>query len=745
MSGVRWVVWDEWCELCEMRGVRWVVWDEWCEMSCEGHANIIAATQICHRDTSSANANINAATLICRRDTSSANANKTAATQICHRDTSSANAKVNAATQICRRDTSSANANKTAATQICHRDTSSAKANITAATQICRRNTSSANANITAATQICHRDTSSANANITAAAQICRRDTSSANANKTAATQICHRDTSSANANCGNTDLSQKHLLCKRQYNCGDTDLSQRHLLCKRQYNCGNTGLSHRHLFYKRQYNGGDKPATAMAATIRAAAPSGSPAYCPCHAKASRGHCGDYPRRRSFRKLCVLRLPHKSEPRPRRRLSAPQLLEEALRTAPATQKRAAATAATIRAAAPSGSSAHCTCHTKASRGHGGDYPRRSSFRKLCILHLPRKSEPRPRRQLLQEALRTAPATQKRAAATAATIRAAAFSGSSAYCACHAKASRGHDGDYPRHSSFRKLFALHLPRKSEPRPWRRLSARQLLQEALRAAPATQKRAAATAATIRAAAPSGSSAYCTCHVKASRGHSGDYPRRSSFGPSGSSAYCACHAKASRGHGGDYPRRSSFRKLCVLRLPSNTFVRWGVWDELCEMSCVRDELCEMSCVWDELCVGWVVCEMSCVRWVVWDEWCEMSGVRWVVWDELCVRWVVCEMSCVRWVVWDELCVRWIVWDELCEMNCVRWIVWDELCVRWIVWDELCVRWVVWDEMTEARRTGRRRRTGDGRDANKKTKTPQWCGEQRKIDATSEIILDV
>ena len=281
-------------------------------------------------------------------------------------------------------------------------------------------------------------------------------------------------------------------------------------------------------------------------------------------------------------------MPHKNTPRPRRRLSAPQLLQEALRTAPATQKRAAATAATIRAAAPSGSSAYCACHTKASRGHGGDYPRCSSFRKfaycachtkasrghggdyprrspfgkLCVLRLPHKSTPRPRRrlsapQLRREALCTAPATQKRAAATAATIRAAAPSGSSAYCACrtkalratapsgssayracHTKASRGHGGDYPRRSSFRKLCVLRLPHKSTPRPRRRLSAPQLLQEALCTAPAT---------TIRAAAPSDSDAYCTCHTKAS-----------------------C------GHGGDYPRRSSLRKLCILRLPSNTSVR-------------------------------------------------------------------------------------------------------------------------------------------------------------------------
>ena len=320
--------------------------------------------------------------------------------------------------------------------------------------------------------------TSFANANITAVTQICRRDTSFANANITAATQICRRDTSSANAN-----ITAATQICHADTSSANANITAATQICHTDTSSANANIT--------------------AAT--------------------------------------------SQPRPRQRLSAPQLLQEALRAVPATQKRAAATAATIRAAAPSGSSAYCTCHTKASRGHGGDYPRRSSFRKLCVLHLPHKSEPRPRRrlsapQLLQEALRTAPPTQKRAAATAATIRAAAPSGSSAYCTCHTKASRGHGGDYPRRSSFRQLCVLRLPR-----PRRRLSAPQLLQEALRTAPATQKRAAATAATIRAAAPSGSS-----------------------------AYCACHAKASRGHDGDYPRRSSFRKLCVLRLPSNTSVR-------------------------------------------------------------------------------------------------------------------------------------------------------------------------
>ena len=569
------------------------------------NANITAATQICHTDTSSANANMNAATQICRRDTSFANANITAATQICHRDASSANAHITAATQICHRDTSSANAHITAATQICHRDTSFANANITAATQICHTDTSFANANITAATQICHRDTSSANAHITAATQICHRDTSSANAHITAATQICHAGSSSANTKITATTSQPRPR--RRQ----SAPQLRQEALC--------TAPATR------------RAAAATPATIRAAAPSGRSVYCACHTKSSRGHCGDNPRRSSFRRLCVLRLPHKEQPRPLRRQSAPQLLQEALCTAPATQRAAAATPATIRAAAPSGGSVYCACHTKSSRGHCGDNPRRSSFRRLCLLRLPHTEQPRPLRrqsapQLRQEALCTAPATRRAAAATPATIRAAAPSGRSVYCACHTKSSRGHSGDNPRRSSFRTLCVLRLPHKEQPRPLRRQSAPQLLQEALCTAPATQRAAAATPATIRAAAPSGGSVYCACHTKSSRGHSGDNPRRTSFrkvcvlrlphkeqprplrrqsapqllqealcaapatrrtaaataatiraaAPSGRSVYCACHTKSSRGHSGDNPRRTSVRRLCVLRLPSNTSVR-------------------------------------------------------------------------------------------------------------------------------------------------------------------------
>ena len=211
------------------------------------------------------------------------------------------------------------------------------------------------------------------------------------------------------------------------------------------------------------------RAAAATPATIRAAAPSGGSVYCACHTQSSRGHSG---------------LPHEEQPRPLRRQSAPQLLQEAMCTAPATQRAAAATPATIRAAAPSGGSVYCACHTKSSRGHCGDNPRRSSFR------------------------------------------------GSVYCACHTKSSRGHCGDNPRRSSFRRLCVLRLPHKEQPRPLRRQSAPQLRQEALCTAPATQRAAAATPATIRAAAPSGGSVYCACHTKSSRGHCGDNPRRSSF---------------------------------------------------------------------------------------------------------------------------------------------------------------------------------------------------------------------
>ena len=142
----------------------------------------------------------------------------------------------------------------------------------------------------------------------------------------------------------------------------------------------------------------------------------------------------------SSRRLCVLRLPHDSQPRPSGG-RAQQLFQEALRTAPATREpaagqrrpRAAAPpgrsvyclpheascgpAAATRAAAPAGGSVNCACHTTASRGHArtsscrrlrvylrllhdsqprpsGGHARSSSSRRVCVLRLPYDSQPR---------------------------------------------------------------------------------------------------------------------------------------------------------------------------------------------------------------------------------------------------------------------------------------------------------------------------------------------------------------
>ena len=69
------------------------------------------------------------------------------------------------------------------------------------------------------------------------------------------------------------------------------------------------------------------------AATSAAARPGGS-VSCACHAKGSRGPSSSW-------RLCVLRLPHERQPRPSGG-HAPQLVQEALCTAPATRKAAAA-------------------------------------------------------------------------------------------------------------------------------------------------------------------------------------------------------------------------------------------------------------------------------------------------------------------------------------------------------------------------------------------------------------------
>ena len=240
----------------------------------------------------------------------------------------------------------------------------------------------------------------------------------------------------------------------------------------------------------------------------------------PATRKAASGTSGDNARRRPFWRLWILRLPcgtrvsrqapsggsgycacHEADSqRHQRRQRAPQPLLEALDTAPATRKTAS--------------------------GTSGDNARRSPFWTLWVLRLPR-GQP---------------------AAPAATTRAAAPSGGSGYCACHAEGN-GTSGDNARRSPFWRLWILRLPRGRQP-----------------AAPAATTRAsspfwrlwvlrlprgqpAAPAATTRAAAPSGGSGYCACHEADSQRHQrrqrAPQPLLEALG------YCACHAEDSQRH--------------------------------------------------------------------------------------------------------------------------------------------------------------------------------------------------
>ena len=122
-------------------------------------------------------------------------------------------------------------------------------------------------------------------------------------------------------------------------------------------------------------------------------------------------------------RLCVLRLPRERQPRPQRRPRAPQLLQEALCTAPVYcachAKGSRGPSGDHARRSSSRSPVYCACHAKGCRGPSGDHARRSSSRRLCVLRLPRERQPRPQRrprapQLLQEALCTAPATRKAA-------------------------------------------------------------------------------------------------------------------------------------------------------------------------------------------------------------------------------------------------------------------------------------------------------------------------------------------
>ena len=95
--------------------------------------------------------------------------------------------------------------------------------------------------------------------------------------------------------------------------------------------------------------------------------------------KASRGPSGGHAHRSSSRRLCVLRLPHERQARPKQRPRTPQLLQKVLCTAPTIWKADAAQAAATYAAAPPEDS-------------------------LCVLRLPHKRKPRPKQRPCAETL-----------------------------------------------------------------------------------------------------------------------------------------------------------------------------------------------------------------------------------------------------------------------------------------------------------------------------------------------------
>ena len=128
------------------------------------------------------------------------------------------------------------------------------------------------------------------------------------------------------------------------------------------------------------------KPAAGQPATTRAAAPPEAPVYAGqaattrAAALATRKPAA---RSSSSRRLCVVRLPHESQPRASRRPRAQQRLQKALCIAPATRTPAAEQAATTREAAPPAGPMYCACHTKHAAAPSDSQPRWDCCDKWC--------------------------------------------------------------------------------------------------------------------------------------------------------------------------------------------------------------------------------------------------------------------------------------------------------------------------------------------------------------------------
>ena len=220
--------------------------------------------------------------------------------------------------------------------------------------------------------------------------------------------------------------------------------------------------------------------ACGPAAPTRAAAPAGGSVYCTCHAKgnqealslctapATRSQprpSGAHARRSSSRRLCVLRLPRERQPGS----SAPGTPRPSGAHARRSSSNRLCVLRLPRERQP-GSSLYCACHTKPAAAQRRPRAPQLVQEALCTAPATRKAAAAPAPphapQPVEEALCTAPATRKAAAAPAAATRAAARPGGSVYCACHAKGSRGPNGGHARRSSSRRLCVVRLPRKRQ---------------------------------------------------------------------------------------------------------------------------------------------------------------------------------------------------------------------------------------------------------------------------------------
>ena len=231
-----------------------------------------------------------------------------------------------------------------------------------------------------------------------------------------------------------------------------------------------------------------------------------------------------------------------------------------------TDRTAGGPAATTRAAAPSGGSGYCACHCRERGGPSGDNARRSPFWRLWVLHLP---------------LQRARGAQRRQRAPQTSF--------SQHLQCDSEPARTNTMEITM-----AVVHRHSVRTSWPQPLQ-CDSQPVTTIALQITMAvTHRTAGGPAATTRAAAPSGGSGYCACHCRERGGPSGDNARRSPFlealgtapataeseggtaattraaAPSGGSGYCACHCRERGGPSGDIVRRSPFWRLWVLRLP-------------------------------------------------------------------------------------------------------------------------------------------------------------------------------